>query len=342
MTTSRENLLHVALEAVSAACAVTRSAQQAREAFGSLTKDDRSPVTVADYAAQAIVAMTLKERLQDASECALVGEEDSGDLTTDEATMTREGVVRLVKTFRQGASEEDVLAAIDSGSDQGTGDAYWTLDPVDGTKGFLRGQQFAIALARIENGKVSLGVMGCPGLPVDQATPTDVPDPDGVIYAAIEGQGAWEYAGCDPNREPMRISCDHWSADRPLRYCGSVEKAHGSMSDAARLIESLGGGNRVAVDSQCKYAIVARGQADAYLRMPKNAEYVEKIWDHGAGSIIATESGANVSDIHGKPLDFGHGRLLKANSGVIVAVPGLHEKLIDGIRDLDLGPAKTA
>ena len=73
--------------------------------------------------------------------------------------------------------------------------------------------------------------------------------------------------------------------------------------------------------------------------MPKNAEYVEKIWDHGAGSIIASEAGAIVSDIHGKSLDFGHGPLLKANSGVIVAVPGLHERLISGIRDLGLGPA---
>ena len=168
MTSSRQTLLNVALEAVSAACSVTRSAQQAREAFGSLTKDDRSPVTVADYAAQAIVAMTLQERLQEASECVLVGEEDSGGLTQDDATLTREGVVRLVKTFRPSAQEQDVLAAIDSGGDQGTGDAYWTLDPVDGTKGFLRGQQYAIALARIENGKVRLGVMGCPGLPVDQ------------------------------------------------------------------------------------------------------------------------------------------------------------------------------
>ena len=114
------------------------------------------------------------------------------------------------------------------------------------------------------------------------------------------------------------------------------------MSDAARLIESFGGGTRVSLDSQCKYSIVARGQADAYLRMPKNVEYVEKIWDHGAGSIIASESGAVVSDIHGNPLDFGHGRLLKANSGVIVAVPGLHERLIDRIRELELGPANKA
>ena len=246
MSISNENTLQIAIEAVAAACSVTRSAQQAREAFGSLTKDDRSPVTVADYAAQAIVAMTLQERLPDPREHALIGEEDSGDLSSDEAQLTREGVLRLVKTYRPAADEAAVLAAIDSGSHDGSGGSYWTLDPVDGTKGFLRGQQFAIALAKIEDGEVQLGVMGCPGLPVDQATALDVPDPGGVIYAAIKGRGAWEFAGCDPNIEPMRISCDSWNPDRPLRYCGSVEKAHGSVSDASRLIDSLGGGQRVA------------------------------------------------------------------------------------------------
>ena len=167
MTMTRENLLHIAIEAVAAACSVTRSAQQAREAFGSLTKDDRSPVTVADYASQAIVAMTLQERLPNPREHALVGEEDIGDLGSDEATLTREGVVRLVRTFRPSADEARVLEAIDSGGDEGTGEVYWTLDPVDGTTGVLRGQQFAIALARIEQGQVRLGVMGCPGLPVN-------------------------------------------------------------------------------------------------------------------------------------------------------------------------------
>ena len=44
---------------------------------------------------------------------------------------------------------------------------FWTLDPVDGTKGFLRNQQYAIALAYIERGTPVVGVMGCPNLPRD-------------------------------------------------------------------------------------------------------------------------------------------------------------------------------
>jgi HAL2 family 3'(2'),5'-bisphosphate nucleotidase len=337
-----QTLLHAALHAVAAACSVTRSAQQARAAFLEVTKDDNSPVTVGDFAAQAIVALTLQERLPDPRWHVLVGEEDADAIAGEEHRLVREGVHRLVKTFRPGIDERQVLDAIDAGRGQGTEPGFWTLDPIDGTKGFLRGQQFAIALAYIQDGEVVLGVMGCPGLPVDQAAPLDIPDSDGVIYAATRGGGSWEFAGCDPDASPLRIVAGTWMPGRPIRSCGSVEKAHGDRSQAGRLIDSLGGGETIGIDSQCKYAIVARGQADAYLRMPRSVHYTEKIWDHAAGSIIATEAGAVVSDITGRPLDFGHGRDLKDNSGVIVAVGGLHDRLIEGIEALGLGPTDAS
>lgn len=63
----------------------------------------------------------------------------------------------------------------------------WTLDPIDGTKGFLRGGQYAVCLALIVDGKVVLGVIGCPNLPVE----SDYPDgPKGCIFVAVKGQGA--------------------------------------------------------------------------------------------------------------------------------------------------------
>jgi 3'(2'), 5'-bisphosphate nucleotidase len=90
------------------------------------------------------------------------------------------------------------------------------------------------------------------------------------------------------------------------------------------------------LDSQCKYALVARGQADAYLRLPTGKPYVEKIWDHAAGMIIAQEAGAIVTDIAGVPLDFGRGRRLEGNRGVVCAARGLHEPLIHAIERLGI------
>ena len=92
----------------------------------------------------------------------------------------------------------------------------------------------------------------------------------------------------------------------------------------------------VRLDSQCKYAVVARGQADGYLRLPTRRDYVEKIWDHAAGSIIATEAGAVVSDVEGRTLDFTHGRRLERNRGIICASPAIHSRVIDAINNLGL------
>ena len=72
------------------------------------------------------------------------------------------------------------------------------------------------------------------------------------------------------------------------------------------------------MDSQAKYAVVARGEADIYLRLPTRADYREKIWDHAAGHLIVAEAGGVVTDIAGRPLEFHHGRELTANRGVIV------------------------
>jgi 3'(2'), 5'-bisphosphate nucleotidase len=59
--------------------------------------------------------------------------------------------------------------------------------------------------------------------------------------------------------------------------------------------------------------------------------YVERIWDHAAGALVAMEAGTTVTDISGKPLDFGHGRGLEQNTGVIAAAPEIHSALLEAV-----------
>ncbi len=61
------------------------------------------------------------------------------------------------------ATPEEVCGLIDRGSGEPPR-TFWTLDPIDGTKGFLRREQYAVALALVRDGKVELGVLGCPEL----------------------------------------------------------------------------------------------------------------------------------------------------------------------------------
>jgi 3'(2'), 5'-bisphosphate nucleotidase len=66
---------------------------------------------------------------------------------------------------------------------------FWTLDPIDGTKGFLRGEQYAVCLALIENGEVQLAIQGCPNLPRNIHDPCSI---RGSLFVAVKGQGAFE------------------------------------------------------------------------------------------------------------------------------------------------------
>ncbi len=337
-TMTAHPLLPAALDAVATASALTRAVQAARTDVAQHIKDDRSPVTVADYAAQAIVSMILAEHCQ-TDDRLIVGEEQADELRSNKQTDIRHAVVTTVQQWRPQASEHDVMDAIDACDHDGTADSYWTLDPIDGTKGFLRGQQYAIALGYIRQNCVVLGVLGCPNLPTDVAWTPAEPDPArcGSLYAAVLGSGAWEFPAADPNESPMRVTCPVWTPSRPVRTCASVEAAHSNRSATDDLLDRLGVKTEpVRLDSQAKYAVLARGQADAYLRLPTSKSYVEKIWDHAAGSLVASEAGAIVTDITGAPLDFGHGPKLEANRGVIAAAEGLHDRLIEASMTLGL------
>lgn len=327
-----ESVMTVARRAVADACAVCRAVQRDIERVRSVTKDDRSPVTVADFASQAVVAHRLREidpSLQ------LVGEENADALR--DAPPLLEHVVRAVRSVWPDATDEAVIEAIDLGGAEGGAGAFWTLDPIDGTKGFLRGQQYAVSLAHVENGAPTLGVLGCPNLSADFSRSFDDPDPVGVIYVAAAGSGVEELPADDPDSAPKSVRPEPRDPNAAIRLCESVESGHSDHDATAQILERLGRGRDSArLDSQCKYAVVARGQADAYLRMPTKKGYVERIWDHAAGAIVATETGRVVTDILGKPLDFGKGRGLEGNLGVVCARPDLHRELIEAIRALQL------
>ena len=308
-----------AIEAVRAASELCTAAQGRLAAGDTLTKGDDSPVTVADFAAQAVVCATLTERL---GALDLVGEEDSSDLR--HRTALRDGVVELVGAQRGGeVSTEAVLDWISVGNSDGSGDRYWTLDPIDGTKGFLRGDQYAIALALIEHGEVVLGVLGCPNLP----------NPDGsrgAIFVAAGGSCEVYYPTSDlPN--PAVVAAPASLAE--ARVCESVESGHSNHDQSALITERLGiRAEPYRIDSQCKYGAVARGDASIYLRLPTRADYREKIWDHAAGKFVVEQAGGRVTDVDGLPLDFSHGRLLAHNRGVIATDGQFHDEVLAAVQ----------
>ena len=315
--------LAAALSAVRAASDVCRGAQGRLLAGHTLTKDDKSPVTIADFAAQAVVCAELTDSLGTVE---LVGEEESDDLRAPDASELLDAVVGLVASHRGDAVSGDaVLDWISVGSSTGSTDRYWTLDPIDGTKGFLRGEQYAIALGLIEQGEVVLGVLGCPNLP----------NPDGSIGAVFAARAgacqAWYGSATTP--QSVRVAAPATLAE--ARFCESVESGHSNQDQSAQIAARLGiTAEPYRIDSQCKYAAVARGDASIYLRLPTRADYVEKIWDHAAGKFVVEQAGGVVTDVTGAPLDFSHGARLSANSGVVATDGRFHDQVIDAVRSV--------
>jgi HAL2 family 3'(2'),5'-bisphosphate nucleotidase len=321
--------LRAALAAVRDAAALCQAVQAelGREA---LQKKDRSPVTVADFGSQALVARALAQSFPADP---LVAEEDSDALRAAENSLLRAQVVNFVSRFVPDSNEDSVLRSIDHGrlaSPGGVG-RFWTLDPIDGTKGFLRNEQYAIALALIIHGNVTVAAVACPSLSLRTGDSSTL----GAIFTAVSGQGAWVHPLVDSHAtEPIRLSVSDRTDPTLTTICESVESghsAHGASADVASLLHITA--PPVRLDSQAKYAVVARGEADIYLRLPTRADYSEKIWDHAAGSLLVTESGGRVTDISGKSLDFTLGSELSSNRGVIVTNGWWHERVLEALRE---------
>lgn len=316
----------IGLAAVRAAMALTAAIQSDLAGSGTLTKSDRSPVTVADFASQALVCRALRGGFP---EVPIVGEEDSRAIRRPENRGLLDRIIQALRRHDPALAAEgrrtEICDLIDLGRGE-PGGRFWTLDPIDGTKGFLRGEQFAVALALVCAGRVELGILGCPKLGGGAG---------GTLFWAARGQGCWRVAADGGRGEPVRASSR--GDTRQMKFVESYESSHSDKGTQLEISRRLAiSAPPEQMDSQVKYGIVAQGTADIYLRIPHPAspDYREKIWDHAAGSLIVEEAGGRVSDIDGRALDFSAGRTLKNNRGILASNGQVHDRVLGIIAEL--------
>ncbi|KAH0601730.1 hypothetical protein MHUMG1_00609 [Metarhizium humberi] len=343
--------LEVAQLAVQRATILTKRVFH-EKAKGTVDKNDKSPVTIGDFGAQALIIAALKHNFPGD---AIVAEEEAAQLKED--ANLRQTIWDLVKDTKLddekaeqtlgGAiqSVDSMLELIDLGnSPGGSKGRIWTIDPIDGTKGFLRGGQYAVCLGLMVDGEVRVGVLGCPNLPVDDSArlTTDIgsnatDEGRGVIFSAVEYKGASSRPLTTGSLSPdsRHIGMRPIEDLAKATFCESVEAGHSSHDDQAIISQKLGITEpSVRMDSQAKYGSIARGAGDIYLRLPVKASYQEKIWDHAAGDLIVRESGGQVTDIYGKRLDFSVGRTLANNKGVVAAPLGVHDRVLRVVQEV--------
>lgn len=289
-----------------------------------LVKADRSPVTVADFAVQALVANRLADRFPHDP---LVAEEDAAVLRASAGQTTLESVLAALRPSASDLDPNRVLDLVDRGRGV-PGERFWTLDPVDGTQGFVRGDQFVVALALIVRGRVEIGLLGCPELSLSER-----PGAAGSIACAVRNRGAFHASLTGHEFIPLRVSpCHDPHVARVLR---SFEADHIDVGAFDATIRTLGVGRPpILMDSQAKHAVIAAGGAELLIRIPASKSFRDKIWDQAAGSLIVEEAGGRVTDLRGASLDFETGRLLTRNEGVVASNGLLHTAILDAFRSL--------
>jgi len=356
MSANYSHELNIALLAVQRASILTKSVFHTTSK-GTISKSDASPVTIGDYGAQALIISALKHNFP-ADE--IIAEEEASELRSN--TSLRDQIWDYVQQTRLDDADcekalggplptvEKMLDAIDQGKSQGGSKGrIWAIDPIDGTKGFLRGGQYAVCLALMVDGKVKVGVLGCPNLPIkdsariDASIGKDQTDDEGkgVLISAVEGRGA--------HSRPLtrgELAEAHSIMMRPIHdlsqasFCESVESGHSNQTEQAEIARRLGiVQESVRMDSQAKYASIARGAGDIYLRLPAGKGYQEKIWDHAAGNIIVLEAGGEVTDYQGNRHDFGLGRTFGENKGFVAAPKAVHARILEVVQEV-VGKAK--
>lgn len=312
-----------ALHSVVAASALARRLQKNFGDTSAVEKPDTSPVTVADFAVQALIVSRLHSKFPTDR---FIAEETSTALRKD-AVLLR----AVAKATEMDVT--DVLKVIDLCSHEGgDGERTWILDPIDGTRGFIAMRQYCIALGLVEGGIARVGVLGCPNLDSGNAE-------NGCLFHAEQGEGTWQVSETEAlemteNVELKGERCAVADISNPEKavFSESVESAHSSHELSARVAQILKvRAPPIRMDSQAKYGCMARGDVSIFLRFPRDG-YVENVWDSAPATIVVEEAGGKVTDGRGRPLDFGLGRKLDNDDGIVATNGLMHDEVIAAVQ----------
>ncbi|NDJ75073.1 MAG: 3'(2'),5'-bisphosphate nucleotidase, partial [Chloroflexi bacterium] len=211
-------------------------------------KDGREPVTVADYASQALIGNALAENFPDD---AVLSEERSEEFMLLLSDKQRALVQRFVTDAIGGyVFEEQICAWLDFGKRE-QANRTWIVDPIDGTKGFLNNRHYCVAISLLIEGEPVLGVLASPGFYSDEEEPYD---DEGALTYARQGAGAYTEALAGGPREPIQVS--RQTDPAVATVLTSFESAHTDTTFIDQVSQALGraaDAPRRRLDSQDKY-----------------------------------------------------------------------------------------
>ncbi|KAM3528759.1 hypothetical protein MY4038_005699 [Beauveria bassiana] len=336
--------LEIAFDALQKASSLSQTVVSAQDKAG-IEKNDLSPVTVADFAVQGLLAATFKGAFPEDN---FVGEEDASHLRSDDALLER--VWELLSTVpRDGLtkvpeSKEQLCDLVDlCGSGVPERRRTWVFDPIDGTRTYMMGQVYAINIALLVDGQQMLSAVGCPNTSMDAKAPMNNPDIDpsngGCIAFAVKNHGSFvrpmhgEIDAVATRRLPRQPSV---SSAKDLRFVTSHDMADSILPGIHERLTARLGIDFPGCDLLpwvLRWTVLAMGLGDTTVQVYKSRQRLGKIWDHAGAMLLYEETGGKITDIDGKPLDWLAGRKFVRNFGVVAAPPSIHALVLKQVHD---------
>lgn len=307
-------------------------------------KSDATPVTIADYGVQALVSLLLS-RDQVEKNVDLWAEEGSSRLLKDSFFV--EEITRIVNEVllyhdMKGTCKEEVMESLMRSdatllSMKRKSDALdgWILDPIDGTKGYLRGGtcEYALGLTYVMDGCLDVCAMGLP----NTSLPVMKSKQKGLILRSKRGGGtqwnAWKrFQDVDTILEEntwkeCRIDVSHTCHESVL--CVSED----ARSETYKRFFTKE--KRICCGSLCKYASVAMGNSTTYYQSILPTRNPWMVWDHVSGILCVEEAGGKVTDLNGSSLERFVGiSFVPGGNGILVTNGILHEQILERFRGL--------
>jgi 3'(2'), 5'-bisphosphate nucleotidase len=310
MTLTQQEL-SIITDAMMKASKATLMVREAGIKDASWSKEDKTPVTIADLASQAIL---LHEVANIRPADHVHAEEESDSIDDAKAQQVRD----IVEEATGGSVSLGELRDRIMFRGDGTSGADWFIDPIDGTKGYVAGLFYAVACGRAIDGKLSEGWMGVPSGDARMEKIT------GKLFMARDGQGVKRWNIADGAEETFSVDpAPTLEEGGRLSVIGS--RAHDKVDTPAGVDTDKWHVELLPMDSMAKYAALACGAAELYSRNPSPKFGAQYYWDHAAGVLLVQEAGGLVTDLEGKPIDWTCGDRMTANEGIFATrSPELH------------------
>jgi HAL2 family 3'(2'),5'-bisphosphate nucleotidase len=268
----------------------------------SFIKKDDSPVTLADFASQIFIISNIKKYFP---EDQIIAEEESSVFID----LYAENIVKKCYNSLNITFEENLKETLNyRGSNS---KRQWTVDPIDGTKGFQKGLAYAIGMGFMIQAEPTVCAIGVPNYKNTRLT----------IFSAEKNHGAKVSYG---DQNFTKISVSSKNEIKKFRICHSLHYNKPWVLDFAR---SLGITNFIPLDSMAKLCMVADGSSEIYIK-PMNMQR-SYTWDFLPGELLVKEAGGVITDIRGNPIQYVNDKCKITAPGLIASNGIRHEELLN-------------